>query len=60
MKAIVWSEYGPPDVLQIKDLPKPVPKGDEVLIKVLATTATTADGMMRRADSFAHRVVLGV
>jgi NADPH:quinone reductase-like Zn-dependent oxidoreductase len=59
MKAIVRSGYGPPDVLQLKDVEKPVPKNNEVLIRVYATTVTTADGMMRRGESLAGRIVMG-
>ncbi len=47
MKAITYSKYGPPDVLQIKEVEKPVPKDDEVLIRVRAVEATKSDCEMR-------------
>jgi len=60
MKAIVYKKYGSPDVFELMDLEKPTPKANEVLIRVYATTVTTADCMMRRGDTFLSRILLGL
>jgi NADPH:quinone reductase-like Zn-dependent oxidoreductase len=48
MKAIVWTKYGPPDGLQLREIATPTPKDNEVLIKVHAATASQADTELRR------------
>lgn len=48
MKAIVWTKYGPPDVLQVAEVKKPVPGDDELLIRNYASTVTTGDCELRR------------
>ncbi|WP_091409472.1 NAD(P)-dependent alcohol dehydrogenase [Aquimarina amphilecti] len=50
MKAVVCTKYGPPEVLQIQDVEKPVPKNNEVLVKVHATSVSAADYRVRSFD----------
>ena len=59
MKAIVYEKYGPPDVLQLKEVEKPTPKEDGVLIKVHATSVNPQDWHLMRADPFLVRLMGG-
>jgi NADPH:quinone reductase-like Zn-dependent oxidoreductase len=60
MKAVVQDRYGPPEVLRIEEVERPVPKDDEILIKVRASTVTQTDTHARRADLFIWRFVFGL
>jgi NADPH:quinone reductase-like Zn-dependent oxidoreductase len=60
MKAIVATKYGSPDVLQLKEVENPIPEDNEVLIRIYATTATTADAMMRQGPPLFGRFFTGL
>ncbi len=59
MKAIVYTKYGPPDVLQLKEIEKTTPNDDEVLIKVQAASANAADWHDMRGKPFFIRLMGG-
>lgn len=59
MKAIVQKNYGPPDVLELQDIPKPVPKDSEVLVKIHAAALNAADWHLMRGSPYLMRLMFG-
>ena len=60
MRAVVHDRYGPPDVLRLEDVERPVPEDDEVLVRIHATTVNRTDCGLRSAEVFISRVYTGL
>ncbi len=60
MKAIVYTKYGPPEVLELKEVYKPAPEDDEVLVKVHAASVNDWDWGLLRGTPFMNRLLYGL
>ena len=60
MRAIVYTEYGPPDVLQFTEVAKPTPKDDEVLIRIRAASVNALDWRLMRGGPYIVRILFGL
>jgi NADPH:quinone reductase-like Zn-dependent oxidoreductase len=60
MRAAVYTRYGPPEVVEVKDVDKPIPRDNEVLVRVQAATICAADWRIRRADPWFVRFFAGL
>ena len=59
MRAVVHDRYGPPDVLRLEEVERPVPRDDQILVRIHATTVNRTDCGMRSADLFITRFFTG-
>ncbi len=60
MKAVIYKKYGPPDVLNLVEVDKPIPGDDQILVKIYATTVTMVDSIFRKGNVFFARLATGI
>ena len=60
MKAVCYERYGSPEVLQLREIPKPSPRKDEILVKIRATSVTSSEAQMRQGRPYYGRPILGL